>query len=183
MDDLELQNGQYLVALAPLQYDVTELNATEKKAYEEYKIKMDLYHQREKERIQKIYEEEKKKGNNPPPPREMTKDRDILPSKMDYRFEGDGYHPMYLSRENSGNYHINFLRTGNSMNVELSSNSIKYQITGGILDFHFFVGDNKPENCLRQYHHYLGGHIMPPFSAFGVSISASHPETTLEVVK
>lgn len=54
-----------------------------------------------------------------------------------------GSHPMYLMREQSGYYHINYLRNGFPMDIKLNTKGkvIKYYIAGRILNFSLFFGD------------------------------------------
>ena len=83
-----------------------------------------------------------------------------------------GSHPMYLNRDRSGNYHVNFLRNSLPMDAILSdmvNNTIplNYKVAGGVIDFHFFVGDSYPETALKLYHSYIGGFELPPFWSMG----------------
>jgi alpha-glucosidase (family GH31 glycosyl hydrolase) len=79
-----------------------------------------------------------------------------------------GSHPMYLQKEQSGNFSIVYLRNSNAMDVRVeNSQSLTYFIAGGILDFVFFAGDSKPETVTEKYHEYLGGWKQFPFWSFG----------------
>ena len=96
------------------------------------------------------------------------------PNNLDYG-KGDGHnrygsHPMYLTRENSGYFHINFLRNSFPMDIDINliEKKILYLITGGILDFSFFLGDKNPENIIEKYHNFLGGWNLPPFWSMGL---------------
>ena len=83
-----------------------------------------------------------------------------------------GSHPMYLNRDLNGSYHVNFFRNSLPMDAIISdlhnnSISLNYKVAGGIIDFHFFVGDSYPETALKAYHSYLGGFELPPFWSMG----------------
>jgi alpha-glucosidase (family GH31 glycosyl hydrolase) len=80
-----------------------------------------------------------------------------------------GAHPMYLMREKSGNYHVNYLRNTYPMDVTIdhSANTLNYKIIGGVLDFTLFLGDKNPETAIKRYHKFLGGYSLPPFWAMG----------------
>lgn len=80
-----------------------------------------------------------------------------------------GYHPVYLLHEQSGNFDMVYLRSSNAMDVYIDTDSRKltYKIAGGILDFHFFLGDKDPETSVRAYHDYIGGWTYHPFWAHG----------------
>jgi len=76
-------------------------------------------------------------------------------------FNGQGHHSMYLMKEQSGNYHTFFLRNVNFGEVTIyPDNKLKWQLTGGVLDFNFFLGDT-PESSLDKYHIYLDGWALP----------------------
>jgi alpha-glucosidase/lysosomal alpha-glucosidase len=95
------------------------------------------------------------------------------PNKIDYGIGKNnnryGSHPIYLMREKSGYYHINYLRNSFGMDIELDleNNKLKYLILGGVLDFTLFLGNKKPENVIKMYHKFLGGWMMPPFWSLG----------------
>ena len=80
-----------------------------------------------------------------------------------------GSHPMYLTREESGNYHVVYLRNSLPMDIILDTEALtlKYKILGGIFDFHFFVGDKNPETSIRLYHQFLNGYSIPAFWSMG----------------
>ena len=79
-----------------------------------------------------------------------------------------GQQPIYLMREPSGNYHIVLLRNSNAMEIQIRGDkTLKYQVTGGILDFHIFVGSKDPEAVIEKYHEYLGKWTIPPFWSMG----------------
>lgn len=95
------------------------------------------------------------------------------PNQIDYGIGNNnnryGSHPVYLMREKSGFYHINFLRNSFAMDIELDleKKKISYLILGGVLDFTLFLGNKKPENVIKMYHKFLGGWMMPPFWSLG----------------
>jgi alpha-glucosidase/lysosomal alpha-glucosidase len=95
------------------------------------------------------------------------------PNKIDYGIGKNnnryGSHPIYLMREKSGYYHINYLRNSFAMDIELDlqNNKLKYLILGGVLDFTLFLGNKKPENVIKMYHKFLGGWMIPPFWSLG----------------
>jgi alpha-glucosidase len=79
-----------------------------------------------------------------------------------------GSHPVYMVQEQSKDWSMVLLRNVNAMDVILNnSKSLTYKITGGILDFNFFLGDNYPETVITSYHKYLGGWAIPPFWSLG----------------
>ncbi len=99
-----------------------------------------------------------------------------------------GSHPMYLMREKSGKYHINYLRNSYPMDIILNfqdnysnkflkdvniiknsdgKNLITYKVVGGVFDFSIFLGDENPENVTKKYHKFLDGYSLPPFWAMG----------------
>jgi len=80
---------------------------------------------------------------------------------------GQGHHSMYLMKENSGKYHTFLLRNVNFQEVTISEDSkIKWQLTGGVLDLNFFLGDS-PESAVEKYHQYIGGWSLPAFWHLG----------------
>ena len=80
-----------------------------------------------------------------------------------------GSHPMYLMREQGGDYHVSYLRNTLPMDVTVDHlrNQLTYKIAGGVLDFTFFLGDKNPETSTKMYHKFLGGFTLPPFWAMG----------------
>jgi alpha-glucosidase (family GH31 glycosyl hydrolase) len=83
-----------------------------------------------------------------------------------------GSHPMYLTKDKSGSFYVNYLRNTLPMDVIVKdfhdeTYSLNYKVLGGIIDFHLFFGDEKPDTALKQYHNYLGGFSLPPFWAMG----------------
>jgi len=106
--------------------------------------------------------------------------RDLF-AEMDYGEGGKGTygsHPLYLMHEKSGKFHAVFLKNSNAMDIELKNYetvdmqgitetaTITYKIVGGVFDFRFFI-DETAEKAIHLYHQYIGGHILPPFWAFG----------------
>ena len=93
-----------------------------------------------------------------------TIDNGTGPSHQTY-----GHQPMYLMREQSGNYHVVFLRNSHAMDCIVSGSSkvLTYKITGGIMEFKIFLGDKMPDTSLKLYHHYLNGYTMMPFWSLG----------------
>lgn len=95
------------------------------------------------------------------------------PSKLDNGLGKNnnkyGSHPMYLLREQSGNYFINYLRNSMPMDIVLNTknNLLTYISIGGVFDFTIFIGDKNPENVIKKYHSFLGGWAMPPFWSIG----------------
>jgi len=60
-----------------------------------------------------------------------------------------GHYPVYFIKENSGNFHLNYLRNNNAMDVIVQNYSANqytftYKVIGGVLDFRFFLGDRNP---------------------------------------
>jgi alpha-glucosidase (family GH31 glycosyl hydrolase) len=80
-----------------------------------------------------------------------------------------GAHPMYMNKEEHGNFHINYLRNPYPMDLVVSEEDKKvtWKVAGGVLDFTIFLGDQSPETVVKKYHAYLGGYITPPFWAMG----------------
>lgn len=84
-----------------------------------------------------------------------------------------GSHPVYLVKETDGkdNWSVIHLRNSNAMSVELNdAKKVTYRVTGGIIDFNFFIGSPlsaQPEGVISHYHTYLGGWTLPPFWSFG----------------
>ena len=56
-----------------------------------------------------------------------------------------GYYPVYLIRGNSENFHMNYLRSSNAMDIIItndtdSSYMFTYKVIGGVFNFRFFLG-------------------------------------------
>jgi alpha-glucosidase (family GH31 glycosyl hydrolase) len=82
-----------------------------------------------------------------------------------------GDHPVYLNKEQSGNWSMMLLRNINAMdcimNNSQSFQQLTYKITGGILDLNFFLGDANPETVVSNYHTFLGKWTVHPFWSYG----------------
>lgn len=75
---------------------------------------------------------------------------------------------MYLRREESGNFHVVFLRNFNALQVQYTAgDSLTFITVGGLLEFKIFLGDQYPDTSLKQYHAYINGFAMHPFWAHG----------------
>ena len=81
-------------------------------------------------------------------------------------YNAQGHHSMYLCKEHSDLYHVNLLKNINAQEVTLKNRKLTWQITGGVLDFHFFLGES-PEDALQKYHSYIGGWTLPAFWHMG----------------
>jgi alpha-glucosidase (family GH31 glycosyl hydrolase) len=59
------------------------------------------------------------------------------------------------------------LRNINAMDCVMNNTqgfqTLTYKITGGILDFNFFLGDANPETVVMSYHQFLGKWTVHPF--------------------
>lgn len=84
-----------------------------------------------------------------------------------------GSYPIYLMRDstkNSSNYHINYFRNSNAMDVIIDSEDDGYRFTyktiGGMIDFRFFL-ENSPAAVVEKFHTFLGPSHVPPFWAMG----------------
>ena len=98
-----------------------------------------------------------------------------LPGEIDIGSGGQntyGMFPLYLMREKKGFFHVAYLRNSNGMDVILGKKKqkpiITYKIVGGIIDFKFFLSENKSvEEAVRAYHVYIRGYTFQPFWSFG----------------
>ena len=96
-----------------------------------------------------------------------------LPGIVDNGTQGSqtyGYHPMYLIREESGNFSLVFLKISNAMDVIIQSDQqlITFKIGGeGVFDIHILVGGPNPESVVKDYHEYIRGWSLPPFWSLG----------------
>mmetsp|Transcript_1157 Transcript_1157/g.1052 ORF Transcript_1157/g.1052 Transcript_1157/m.1052 type:complete len:119 (+) Transcript_1157:599-955(+) len=80
-----------------------------------------------------------------------------------------GTHPMYLNKEQSGNWDVVFLRNINAMDLVFNPDTrmLQYILTGGVMEFKFFLGDKNPETSIRAYHQFIGEYMIQPFWAHG----------------
>ncbi|EGR33142.1 hypothetical protein IMG5_060920 [Ichthyophthirius multifiliis] len=96
-------------------------------------------------------------------------------------------HPMYLVREKSGNFNLVFFKNSSPIDIKVEKNQIQFRAVGGILHFKIFMCEKNAEQCIQQYHNYLGGgHILPPFWAFGFHQSRwgySTSDKLIQVIK
>lgn len=80
--------------------------------------------------------------------------------------------PIYLIRENSGNYHLNYFRNNNAMDIIVAAYSVNqytvtYKTIGGVLDFRIFLGEKNPEAAIQKFQIYEGRSQVPPFWSLG----------------
>ncbi len=87
-------------------------------------------------------------------------------------YNSQGHHSMYLCKEYSDMYHVTFFKNTNAQEVVLKDRKLTWKITGGVLDFHFFLGSS-PEDALQKYHSYIGGWTLPAFWHLGYHQSKS----------
>lgn len=64
-----------------------------------------------------------------------------------------GHYPIYFLRDNSSNYHINYFRNSNAMDIIVNSSSsdaysFTYKTIGGMIDFRFILGTNSAEETI-----------------------------------
>jgi alpha-glucosidase (family GH31 glycosyl hydrolase) len=82
-----------------------------------------------------------------------------------------GSHPVYLIKDKSGAFHVNYLRNTFPMDAIVKENgdsyALQFKVLGGVIDFHYFLGDENPDTALKQYHSYIGGFALPPFWSMG----------------
>ena len=81
-----------------------------------------------------------------------------------------GYHPVYLIREESGQFSLVFLRISNAIDAIINSTNktVTFKIAGGgILDIHVIIGGSSPEELISQYHTYIRKWNIPPFWGLG----------------
>lgn len=64
-------------------------------------------------------------------------------------------------------YHMMLIRTSRPMAVEKNNGELVFRITGGVLEFKFFVGGDSPKEVIRKYHRYVNGWTLHPFWASG----------------
>lgn len=63
-----------------------------------------------------------------------------------------GYYPFYLQREANRNFHINYFRSSNALDVIKETKDkrhfLTYKVIGGIIDFRFFLNEQSAELTL-----------------------------------
>ena len=79
------------------------------------------------------------------------------------------------------------LRNINAMDVIISKNDevLVYKMVGGVLDFKIFVGGQKPEQLLKQYHESINGYQLMPFWSLGLQMAKngiSNSATLLDIL-
>ena len=96
------------------------------------------------------------------------------PFKIDRRegLQTYGHYPIYFLRESKGNFHINYLRNSNAMDVMVANSSsdkylLTYKIIGGVFDFRLFVGSKDAGRVIERLHEYQGNAMIPPFWSLG----------------
>lgn len=74
-----------------------------------------------------------------------------------------GIHPFYMDiRNGNGAAHGTFLLNAHGMDVVTKKNRITYKAIGGILDFYFFVPqDKKPNSVVQAYTSLIGKPLFP----------------------
>ncbi|KAL6057391.1 Alpha-xylosidase 1 [Balamuthia mandrillaris] len=78
-----------------------------------------------------------------------------------------GSHPFYLEvREGSKKAHGVYLRNSNAMEVVLGEQYLTYKVTGGVLDFYFFLGETV-DAVMDQYTDVIGKPALVPFWGLG----------------
>uniref|UniRef100_A0A4X2L9V0 Sucrase-isomaltase n=1 Tax=Vombatus ursinus TaxID=29139 RepID=A0A4X2L9V0_VOMUR len=91
---------------------------------------------------------------------------------------GDNNHNLYGQQtfftcieDNTGLSFGVFLMNSNAMEIFVQPTPIiTYRVTGGILDFYIFVGDN-PEQVVQQYTEFIGRPMMPSYWGLGFQLS------------
>lgn len=91
---------------------------------------------------------------------------------MTYNNHTYGFYPVYLVREQSGNFHVSYFRSSNAMDIVVkqtpnSTFSLTYKIIGGVIDFRFFLSEKNPEAAIERLHGYMGRSTVPPFWSLG----------------
>ncbi|EFA78629.1 alpha-glucosidase [Heterostelium album PN500] len=78
-----------------------------------------------------------------------------------------GSHPFYMElNQESGNAFGVFLLNSNAMDVVIAPKTLTYKVTGGILDFFFFMGPS-PVEVIQQYTQVIGTPYMPSYWSLG----------------
>uniref|UniRef100_F7BGM0 Sucrase-isomaltase n=1 Tax=Monodelphis domestica TaxID=13616 RepID=F7BGM0_MONDO len=106
--------------------------------------------------------------------------RDELPGDNNHNLYG--HHTFFTCIEdNTGLSFGVFLMNSNAMEMFIQPTPIiTYRVTGGILDFYIFVGDN-PEQVVQQY--FIGRPAMPAYWGLGFQLSRWNYGTLDEVKK
>jgi len=80
-----------------------------------------------------------------------------------------GFHPVYLMRESSGNWHMVYLRTTNAMDFtfDAGNKTLEYALTAGFIEIKIFLGDRNPDTAINLYHEYINGWAVQPFWSHG----------------
>ncbi|XP_020844721.1 sucrase-isomaltase, intestinal [Phascolarctos cinereus] len=96
--------------------------------------------------------------------------RDELPGDNNHNLYGQ--HTLFTCIEdNTGLSFGVFLMNSNAMEIFVQPTPIiTYRVTGGILDFYIFVGDN-PEEVVQQYTEFIGRPAMPSYWGLGFQLS------------
>ncbi|XP_043851669.1 sucrase-isomaltase, intestinal [Dromiciops gliroides] len=96
--------------------------------------------------------------------------RDELPGDNNHNLYG--HHTFFTCIEdNTGLSFGVFLMNSNAMEIFVQPTPIvTYRVTGGILDFYIFLGDN-PEEVVQQYTELIGRPVMPAYWGLGFQLS------------
>ncbi|CAK60798.1 unnamed protein product (macronuclear) [Paramecium tetraurelia] len=79
-----------------------------------------------------------------------------------------GYHPMWLTYEKSGNYHVGFLKSTSALLTQIDeAQRMVFHVVGGNIVLKFFLGQQEPEKVIKSYHRYINGFGLHPFWAQG----------------
>jgi alpha-glucosidase (family GH31 glycosyl hydrolase) len=81
------------------------------------------------------------------------------------RSENPGHHPFYIEI-NQKKAHGVFMHNFNAMEIQYNKKSMKFRMTGGVVDLFVILGDS-PEQVVRNYHKVIGLPSLPPFWALG----------------
>lgn len=83
--------------------------------------------------------------------------------------DSQGHHPLFIEIHNKSVSGI-FLNNFNAMQLELTTNSLKFKTTGGILDFFILIGKSA-EEVIRSFHQITKLPSLPNFSDLGYHYS------------
>ncbi|XP_041372826.1 lysosomal alpha-glucosidase-like [Gigantopelta aegis] len=84
-----------------------------------------------------------------------------------------GSHPFFLAMETDGNAFGVYLHNSNAMEINLVPSypvTIRYKVTGGVLDFYIFTGPT-PSDVIDQYWSLIGKPPLPPYWSLGYHLS------------